>query len=158
MMASRCGQNSHQRDDALQTLLHGRGWVQKLCHTMLFLAFSFVASPGVSYGQAAPFPRSTSPIWVDVGDVLRNRDRLVQEEDTDDDSRITVTDTYVWGREHANKQFWLHGAKGKQYEVVGIYYLPARPKLISNRSLLILSNGLQRLFAIFTLTSQDPLG
>ena len=49
-------------------------------------------------------------------DVRANMQRLLAEEDTDGDKRITVDDD-------GDRRFWLRSVDGQQYEVSGTYYL-----------------------------------
>jgi len=55
-------------------------------------------------------------------DVITNLYRLLQEEDTDGDKKITINDHYIAG-EKGNKKFWLIDINGKKYEVCGTYFL-----------------------------------
>ncbi|MDE3058847.1 MAG: trehalase [Bacteroidota bacterium] len=66
-------------------------------------------------------PQTAKPrIVVDVRSSLR---RLLEDEDTDNDQKITVNDFHVKGTERGNKSFWLHTVDGKRIEVAGTYYL-----------------------------------
>lgn len=70
--------------------------------------------------QADAAPRERTPIMVNVQE---NLERLLAEEDTDDDKKITIDDTYVKGRARGDKRFWLIATNGKRYEVDRTYYL-----------------------------------
>ena len=70
--------------------------------------------------QADAVPQKRTPILVNVQE---NLERLIMEEDTDSDKKITVDDTYVKGKGRGDKRFWLIATNGKRYEVDGTYYL-----------------------------------
>jgi alpha,alpha-trehalase len=76
----------------------------------LVLVFSF-----------AVIPQTVKPrIVVDVRSSLR---QLLEDEDTDNDQKITVYDFHVNGTERGNKSFWLQSVDGKRIQVAGTYYL-----------------------------------
>ena len=77
-------------------------------------------SYAVSANQADIAPRERTPILVNVQENLQ---RLIGEEDTDDDGKITVNDTYVKGKGRGDKRFWLIDTNGERYEVDRNYYL-----------------------------------
>jgi alpha,alpha-trehalase len=54
-------------------------------------------------------------------EVRPNLHRLIQEEDTDGDKRITVDDACVRDTERGDKRFLLHATDGTQYEISGTY-------------------------------------
>jgi alpha,alpha-trehalase len=56
-------------------------------------------------------------------DVQENLDRLIRDEDTDGDKKITVEDTRLQEPGRGDKRFRLTATDGKPYEVVGTYYL-----------------------------------
>jgi alpha,alpha-trehalase len=64
--------------------------------------------------------RERAPVVVDVRESL---DRLLAEEDTDGDKRITVHDLPEPGSTRGDKRFWLVATDGKRYEVDRTYYL-----------------------------------
>lgn len=70
--------------------------------------------------QADAVRQEGTPIMVNVQE---NLERLIAEEDTDSDKKITVDDTYVKGKGRGDKRFWLIATNGKRYEVGGTYYL-----------------------------------
>ncbi len=70
--------------------------------------------------QADAVRQEGTPIMVNVQE---NLERLIAEEDTDSDKKITVDDTYVRGKGRGDKRFWLIATNGKRYEVDGTYYL-----------------------------------
>jgi alpha,alpha-trehalase len=70
--------------------------------------------------QAEAIPQERKPILVNV---LKNLDRLIAEEDTDNDKKITVDDTYVKGKGRGDKRFWLIATNGKRFLVDNTYYL-----------------------------------
>jgi len=70
-------------------------------------------------GRAEPPGPSTRGVAVDVPSTL---DRLICEEDTDGDTKITVADPrYRDGR--GDRRFWLTSKAGTRHEVSGTYYL-----------------------------------
>jgi alpha,alpha-trehalase len=81
---------------------------------LLFLT-AFVAS-SYCWQQSA---NAYSPVQVDV---LKNIRRLIDEEDTDGDRKITVDDHFIKGR-RGDKKFWLLDQNDQRYEIVGTYYL-----------------------------------
>ena len=89
---------------------------------LLFLCSLLVNSgTGISC-QAGSNPQSGEFVSVDI---QKNLDRLIAEEDTDGDKKITVEDTYVKGGGRGDKRFWVLSTGGKRYEVIGTYYLSA---------------------------------
>lgn len=82
-----------------------------------FLLFSCLAEV---HGQASSVSQARPPVLVRVQE---NLDRLLAEEDTDDDKKLTIDDTFVKGKGRGDKRFWLIATNGKCYEVVGTYYL-----------------------------------
>ena len=89
---------------------------------LVFLFFLLVNSEAGISGQAGSGPHLGQFVSVDV---QRNLDRLIAEEDTDGDKKITVEDTYVKGGGRGDKRFWVLSTSGKRYEVMGTYYLSA---------------------------------
>ena len=70
-------------------------------------------------GRAEPPGPSTRGVAVNVPATL---DRLICEEDTDGDTKITVADPrYRDGR--GDRRFWLTSKAGTRHEVSGTYYL-----------------------------------
>jgi alpha,alpha-trehalase len=55
--------------------------------------------------------------------VKEDFERLIQEEDTDGDKKITIDDPRLSGSERGDKRFWLKDVKGNFYEITGVYYL-----------------------------------
>ncbi len=84
--------------------------------------FIFLGSPsiGPETGHAHAGPQEHTPVMVDVRE---NLERLLAEEDTDGDKKITIQDTYVQGSHRGDQQFWLIATNGKRYEVGRTYYL-----------------------------------
>jgi alpha,alpha-trehalase len=70
--------------------------------------------------QVGSVEQVRQPILVSV---RQNLDRLLAEEDTDDDQKLTVDDTFVKGKGRGDKRFSLVAINGKRYEVVGTYHL-----------------------------------
>ena len=85
-----------------------------------FLTLFFVVAVVQVYAQAGPVSQARPPVLVNVKE---NLDRLIAEEDTDGDKKLTLDDTYVKGKGRGDKRFWLTATNGKRYEVVGTYYL-----------------------------------
>lgn len=50
-------------------------------------------------------------------------DSLMQDEDTDNDRKITIDDPHVAGTERGDRRFWFTSTGGERYEVSGTYYL-----------------------------------
>lgn len=65
--------------------------------------------------------QATKPLI--VVDVRSSLQQLLQDEDTDNDQKITVYDFHVKGTDRGNKKFFLHTVDGKKVEVAGTYYL-----------------------------------
>lgn len=74
--------------------------------------------PETDQGYACRVERP--PIMVDVRE---NLERLLGEEDTDGDKKITIHDTYVQGSNRGDQRFWLIATNGKRYEIEHTYYL-----------------------------------
>lgn len=87
---------------------------------IFILTFLLITPLTKAHGQVSQSPQSTQHILVDVQD---NIDRLIQDEDTDGDKKITIDDTRVQKRGRGDKRFWLIAINGKRYEVVGTFYL-----------------------------------
>ncbi|MGI9523011.1 MAG: trehalase family glycosidase [Hyphomicrobiaceae bacterium] len=71
-------------------------------------------------GSAQTHAISQERVWVDV---TKSLGRLIQEEDTDGDKKITVEDTRAQNGRQGDQRFWLVARNGKRYQVVGTYYL-----------------------------------
>ncbi len=87
---------------------------------ILYFSLVILFYPAVGLGQDHLSLQSKKPILVSVP---KNLDRLIQEEDTDGDRKITIDDTLVMRTRRGDKRFWLISTDGKAYEVVGTYYL-----------------------------------
>ena len=85
-----------------------------------WLIFLGSFSMGPETEQAYAGPQERPPIMVDVRE---NLERLLAEEDTDGDQKITIHDTYVQGSNRGDQRFWLVTTNGKRYEVDRTYYL-----------------------------------
>ncbi len=72
------------------------------------------------YAGEHPVPRLNHPPLVSVDE---NLDRLLSEEDTDNDKKITVDDAPVPGTERGDKRFWVYSKEGTRYYLAGTYYL-----------------------------------
>ncbi len=82
------------------------------CFIVFFLVLVF---------SSAVFPQTAKPrIVVEVRSSLQ---QLLEDEDTDNDQKITVYDFHVNGTERGDKRFWLHTIDGKTIGVSGTYYL-----------------------------------
>src|SRR5262245_3993432 len=77
-------------------------------------------SIGPKAEEAYAEPQERTPIMVNVRE---NLERLLAEEDTDGDKKITIHDTYVQGSNRGDQQFWLIATNGKSYGVDRTYYL-----------------------------------
>ncbi len=78
------------------------------------LLFLFLGSLSPSFGQS-----SFDSVRVGVGPTLR---ALLQDEDTDNDTRITINDPRIDGTERGDKRFWIITKQGR-YEIAGTYFL-----------------------------------
>lgn len=78
------------------------------------------SSLGEVHAQVSSVAQVRQPILVSVRE---NLDRLLAEEDTDDDQKLTANDTFVRGKGRGDKRFWLIAINGKRYEVLGTYHL-----------------------------------
>jgi alpha,alpha-trehalase len=85
-----------------------------------WLIFLGSLSLGPETEQAYAGPQERTSIIVDVRE---NLERLLAEEDTDGDKKITIHDTYVQGSNRDDQRFWLIATNGKRYEVDRTYYL-----------------------------------
>ena len=96
-----------------------------------FLAMLLVAGPACRPTSEAPQDSEMqsqvevvrlagAPVVVRVQD---NLDRLITEEDTDGDKKVTVDDVSLTGEGRGDKRFWVIATSGERYEVVGTYYL-----------------------------------
>lgn len=63
-----------------------------------------------------------SPTVVRV-EVRKTLEALIQDEDTDNDKKITIDDPHIIGTARGDKRFWLTTVDGQRYEVSGTYYL-----------------------------------
>jgi len=54
--------------------------------------------------------------------IQKNLQRLIQQEDTDGDKKITIDDRFVQA-DRGDKKFQVMGENGQRYEVLGTYYL-----------------------------------
>ena len=88
--------------------------------SVFFLTVGLVVTLKDALGEPQPIRPFSPQLSVNVGDNLQ---RLISDEDTDGDKKITVEDTRVGQRGRGDKRFWLITASGQQYEVVGTYYL-----------------------------------
>src|SRR5215510_9243913 len=93
--------------------------------TFLIVAFSCLCL-SVSHfvvpetGLAHAGSQERTPIMVNVRE---NLERLLSEEDTDGDKKITINDTHMEGKSRDDKRFWLIATNGKRYEIDRTYYL-----------------------------------
>jgi alpha,alpha-trehalase len=81
------------------------------------LAVVMAAASSVSCTQRATSVRRRVRV-----DVEQNIQRLLAEEDTDGDKKITIDDHFVEGQ-RGDKKFHLIDHKGKKYEIEGTYHL-----------------------------------
>lgn len=87
---------------------------------IFYFSLLIVVFPAVGFGQDPMSLQSTKPVLVSVP---KNLNRLIEEEDTDGDKKMTVDDTPVMRTGRGDRRFWLISTAGKRYEVVGTYYL-----------------------------------
>lgn len=98
-------------------------WSRKrtvLVVVLSWLIFLGRLSIGPATDQAYASPQERTPIMVDVRE---NLERLLAEEDTDGDKKITIHDTLVQGSNRGDHRFWLIATNGRRYEVDRTYYL-----------------------------------
>ena len=58
-----------------------------------------------------------------IVDIDANLKRLLAEEDTNNDRKITIDDACSDGQGRGDRRFWLNAQDGRAYEVSGTYYL-----------------------------------
>ena len=58
-----------------------------------------------------------------ITNVQKTLQQLLEDEDTDDDKKITIEDPRIKGTERGDKRFWIEISNGQRYEVSGTYYL-----------------------------------
>jgi alpha,alpha-trehalase len=56
-------------------------------------------------------------------EVKMTLEALIRDEDTDNDTRITIDDPHIPGTARGDKRFWIKALDGQSYEVAGTYYL-----------------------------------
>jgi len=83
----------------------------------LLLAVLIAATSSICCTQRAASVRRKIRV-----DIKQNIQRLIEEEDTDDDEKITIDDYFIEGP-RGDKKFHLIDQKGKKYEIEGAYYL-----------------------------------
>ncbi|MFX0199144.1 MAG: trehalase family glycosidase [Candidatus Hodarchaeota archaeon] len=95
---------------------------KKGIHRAVIFLYSFliIVCPVVGFAQDHLTLQSAKPILVSVP---KNLDRLIEDEDTDRDKKITIDDTPVVRTGRGDKRVWVISIEGKRYEVVGTYYL-----------------------------------
>jgi alpha,alpha-trehalase len=76
--------------------------------------------PGAASPEERPPPLLKQALRVPVQE---NLDRLLAEEDTDGDKKITVDDAPVANTDRGDKRFQVSSKGGMQYHLVGTYYL-----------------------------------
>ncbi len=79
-----------------------------------------IVSPRELAATDLPPPRGGEALSVPIRE---NLDRLLWEEDTDGDRKITVDDSLVPRTDRGDKRFWVVSTHGARYQVVGTYYL-----------------------------------
>ena len=85
-----------------------------------YLAILSFFSSSYAFAQTDPVTPSAKPILVNVQE---NLERLIDEEDTDGDKKITVEDVPLLKKGRGDKRFWLISCDGKRYEVAGSFCL-----------------------------------
>ncbi len=81
--------------------------------------FSGILFMCMHVAQAQQISSSKAAIWVDI---QKNVQELLQEEDTDEDKKITTEDHFA-GNKRGDKKFWVVAENGLRYEIIGTYYL-----------------------------------
>ena len=87
---------------------------------LISFAVFLSACGGTLRPRSGPVMRSASPVEVALAGNIK---RLLQEEDTDGDRRITIRDARLAEEGRGDRRFKLMGTNGKHYEVVGTYPL-----------------------------------
>ncbi|MGA1867205.1 MAG: trehalase family glycosidase [bacterium] len=73
----------------------------------------------VTYTHAQQILTTQSTINVPIQESI---ERLIKEEDTDNDKKITIDDHFL-GDRRGDKKFWIENENNARYEVIGTYYL-----------------------------------
>jgi alpha,alpha-trehalase len=98
-------------------------WSHKLTVLVVVLSWLMFLGPvfiGPETDQAHAGPEDRTPIMVNVRE---NLERLLGEEDTDGDKKITIHDTYMQASNRGDQRIWLIATNGKRYEVARTYFL-----------------------------------
>ena len=94
---------------------------EKLAHAGVLVSLvALTGCGGVMRSTSGPPMRTAQPLEVVVA---RNLERLIHEEDTDGDKKITIKDTPQADPNRGDRRFQLIAANGKRYEVAGTYPL-----------------------------------
>lgn len=94
--------------------------------SLLLGTTTFLSGPAGSVRGPSPAqtPPDTAPLVDGITvDVQTARDRLLADEDTDGDRRITIDDARVASSVRGDKRFALEATDGRVYVVSGTYYL-----------------------------------
>jgi alpha,alpha-trehalase len=86
----------------------------------LLFTFLVMLLPGAAFAEDDSLVRLQQSVLVPVQE---NLDRLLEEEDTDGDKKITVDDAPVARTDRGDKRFWLSSKGGMRYHLAGTYYL-----------------------------------
>ncbi|MCI0707842.1 MAG: alpha,alpha-trehalase [Ignavibacteriae bacterium] len=66
------------------------------------------------------FCQDTAGVYVDPRSTLK---ALLENEDTDNDTKITIDDPHIAGTDRGDKRFWIRAQTGAGHEVSGTYYI-----------------------------------
>ena len=99
----------------------GRGIEQLWCRVLCSLMGLIIIACGLDESRQGPLDSQPGlPISVSVADTLA---RLIEEEDTDGDRKITIDDLNLQRGGRGDKRFWFTAVDGQRYFVAGTYYL-----------------------------------
>ncbi len=102
-------------DLSVYTLLVPDRQIRDIMHYLqVGFGLLFLNSIALGFGRSA-----NDSLRVDVKSTLK---ALMQDEDTDNDTRITIDDPRIDGTDRGDKRFWI-GTKHGRFEIAGTYYL-----------------------------------
>ena len=98
------------------------GYCTKTLVIVVLSCLFLPGSPSVVTENVPAFAKSHDRTSI-VVNVQENLERLLVEEDTDGDKKITINDGLVKSKDHGDQRFWLIATNEKRYEVTGTYFL-----------------------------------
>jgi alpha,alpha-trehalase len=75
------------------------------------------------FSAAILMAQDRSPMRTVIVDTVANLERLIADEDTDGDKKLTVDDVRISGTDHGDRRFRLVSIGGGSYWIEGTYYL-----------------------------------